>query len=80
MTSRDFAFWLQGLFELGEVVSLNEKQTELIKRHLSLVFVHDIDPSMGGKEQQEKLNAIHNGKPNSQFPDFNNNENVLLRC
>lgn len=80
MTSRDFAFWLQGLFELGEITSLNEKQTELIKRHLNLVFAHDIDPSMGGKEQQEKLNAIHSGKPNSQFPDFNNNENALMRC
>jgi hypothetical protein len=26
MTSRDFAYWLQGLFELSDVTTLNEKQ------------------------------------------------------
>ncbi len=80
MTSRDFAFWLQGLFELSDVTVLNEKQTELIKRHLSLVFVHDIDPSMGPKEQQEKLNNIHSGKQNNSFPDFGKDPEGIMRC
>jgi hypothetical protein len=62
MTSRDFCYWLQGLFELSEPVTLNEKQTDLIKRHLALVFIHEIDPSMSDDpEVQQKLQDIHDG-------------------
>lgn len=62
MTSRDFCFWLQGLFELGEVSALNEKQTTLIQRHLALVFEHEIDPSMSDDpEVQQRLQDIHDG-------------------
>jgi hypothetical protein len=46
MQSRDFAFWLQGLFELHpEVVTtgLTPHQTALVKQHLGLVFKHDAD-------------------------------------
>lgn len=60
MLARDFAYWLQGAFEVGQMTTLNEKQTQLIKNHLALVFVHDIDPSAGGPEVQDKLNEIHN--------------------
>jgi len=61
MTSRDFTFWLQGFFELTESNQLTERQVQLIKQHLNLVFIHDIDPSMGDESHQEKLNAIHDG-------------------
>ena len=61
MTSRDFAYWLQGLFELGDPTAFDEKQTELIKRHLALVFEHDIDPSAGSPHVQKKLSDIHDG-------------------
>lgn len=60
MLSRDFAYWLQGFFEISDAKSLDERQTEQIKKHLHLVFVHDIDPSMGDAAHQDKLNAIHN--------------------
>lgn len=63
MTSRDFCYWLQGLFELAETESLSAKQTELIKKHLNMVFVHEIDPSMGGKAHQKKLDQFHHGEP-----------------
>lgn len=60
MTSRDFCFWLQGLFELQPgLTELTEQQVTLIKRHLAMVFIHEIDPSMGGKGDQDKLNNIH---------------------
>ncbi len=59
MTSVGFAYWLQGYFELTNPKSINEEQTELIKRHLSLVFKHEIDPSMGDEKVQEELNKIH---------------------
>lgn len=73
MTSRDFCFWLQGFFELQEntvmqpgtiassnaYLTLDPKQLECIKRHLALVFKHEIDPSMGGPKLQSALDAIH---------------------
>lgn len=66
MTSRDFVYWIQGLFELADPKTLDEKQTELIKKHLNLVFFHEIDPSYGDKEHQGKLHSIHlNGTPGS---------------
>lgn len=46
MQSRDFVFWLQGLFELHpEVVTtgLTPHQTALVKQHLGLVFKHDAE-------------------------------------
>lgn len=63
MTARDFAYWLQGLFELGNPNALDEKQTDLVKRHLALVFIHDIDPKAGGPELQKILHEIHDGDP-----------------
>jgi hypothetical protein len=63
MTSRDFVFWLQGFFELQDPKTLDEKKTELIKKHLHLVFKHEIDPSYGDEEHQAELDAIHNPDP-----------------
>lgn len=57
LRSRDLAYWLQGLFELSDPKVLNEKQVSLIKKHLHLVFAHEIDPSFG--EDQEPLQEIH---------------------
>lgn len=71
MKSRDFCFWLQGYFELKDEGGhgLNKEQFEIVKKHLALVFKHEIDPSMGGKEHQKELNEIHS-----------NPENIILRC
>lgn len=60
MTSRDFAYWLQGFFEITESDVVTEHQVAMIKKHLNLVFVHEIDPSFGDDKHQEKLDAIHN--------------------
>lgn len=62
MTSRDFCYWLQGFFELREYDAmkgsgLNQDHVDMIKKHLSLVFKHEIDPSF---PNQDELNAIHN--------------------
>lgn len=75
MTSRDFAYWLQGFFEIQNPLEITEEQTEMIKKHLSLVFIHEIDPSMGDKKHQTKLNNVHNS------PLANNNKNeIKYRC
>jgi hypothetical protein len=57
MTSRDFCFWLQGLFEIANPQELNERATTQIKNHLNLVFKHEIDPSM--PDPTGDLQAIH---------------------
>lgn len=62
MKSVEFCYWLQGLFEVGEPEALNAKQTDLIKRHLAMVFVHEIDASYPADEKA-KLDAAHNGGP-----------------
>lgn len=80
MTSRDFAYWLQGFFEISKAKQITLEQTEQIKKHLNLVFAHEIDPSMGGKEHQNKLNAIHN-PPISPFGGYGKNDKgELMRC
>lgn len=44
MTSRDFCYWLMGSLELVEPEEgLNEKQTQILKNHLDMVFVHMVN-------------------------------------
>jgi len=59
MKSRDFAFWLQGFFEISGGNILTAQQVEMIKKHLALVFKHEIDPEAGSSEHQESLNHTH---------------------
>jgi len=63
MTSRDFCYWLQGYFELlsaghDNTSALTDEQGACIRKHLAMVFVHEIDPSFG--KDNEKLSEIHN--------------------
>jgi hypothetical protein len=64
MKSTEFAYWLQGFFELSESNTLSERQVGIIKNHLNLVFYHEIDPSYSADpERQETMQNIHDGKP-----------------
>jgi hypothetical protein len=76
MTSRDFAFWLQGFFEVSNAETINKEQTQVIKSHLNLVFKHEIDPSMGDEKHQSELNEIHSIKPNH----LGIGKDTILRC
>ena len=62
MTAREFCYWLQGHFELTNPTTIDENATSLIKAHLKMVFIHDIDPSYP-PEQQPALNEAHDGEP-----------------
>ena len=64
MTSKDFAYWLQGFFELSDAnAPLTEKQVQTIKNHLKLVFLHEIDPSYSDDPTVQKIfQNIHDGK------------------
>ena len=85
MTSVQFCYWLQGFFELSgdERIEFTASQVDLVKRHLSLVFVHDIDPAAGGPETQAVLNEIHNPPrpkpPRPKVPD-QVPPNMMIRC
>ncbi len=63
MQARDFCFWLKGYLEITQsaqaIDCLTSEQVEMIEKHLDLVFIHEIDPSMGGPEHQKKLNQVH---------------------
>lgn len=72
MTSRDFAYWLQGFFEIAKPEALTTEQTKMIKAHLNLVFKHEIDPSFGDQKHQDELNKIHHN-----IPDFSD---PMVRC
>lgn len=81
MKATEFCYWLQGLFELGSPVQLDARQTDLIKRHLAMVFLHDIDPSYP-EEEQAGLDAAHSGEPTKiakpgMRPDH---PDVRMRC
>lgn len=38
MSPQDFTFWLQGFLEIENPVALDERQTQIVKDHLKLVF------------------------------------------
>lgn len=78
MTSRDFAFWLQGYFEVAQPKQIGTNETLMIKRHLELVFKHEIDPSMGNEKHQQVLNEIHT--PSKWPSTFSNPDKQVLRC
>lgn len=67
MKSVEFCYWLQGMFELSEPKELSAEQTDLIKKHLAMVFVHEIDKSYPSS-QQEALNNLH--KPPTNEVNF----------
>lgn len=69
MTPDNFCYWLQGYFEIADPKSLSEKELEMIKNHLNLVFLHSIDPKATAhisdpkkaQSLQETLNTVHAG-------------------
>jgi hypothetical protein len=79
MKSTEFCYWLQGLFELANPQSLDARQTDLIKRHLNLVFKHEIDPSYPESQQQE-LNQIHAGHQTTGMQLNPSGVSELIRC
>ncbi len=65
MKSVEFCYWLQGYFELSPgLKELTVEQVECIKKHLNLVFYHEIDPSYSNAEELSKIHA----KPNLADP------------
>lgn len=74
MKARDFAYWLQGYFEMvtadGHDIHLTPGQAKVIQKHLALVFKHEIDPEAGDQQHQDQLNHIHGPSANG----------LVMRC
>jgi hypothetical protein len=81
MKSVEFCYWLQGFYEIAKPKQgLTQEQSEMIQKHLQLVFVHEIDPSYP-KDQQQLLNEIHNGpKPTNPIIGGTLPTGEKLRC
>jgi len=83
MRSRDFAYWLQGIFEGNDVKTLDETQVQSIKNHLKLVFLYDIDPSYTDNQiLQHIMQNVHDGKDpmdgiNASFKSKESNLDII---
>lgn len=93
MTSRDFVYFIQGMFELNDIKTLDETQVTTIKNHLKLVFLYDIDPSYtDNKILQHIMQNVHDGKDpmdgvsaklKNDWPDLSSTrptDDVRLKC
>lgn len=76
MKASEFCYWLQGYFEIeGQNATLTMEQCEVVRNHLGLVFVHDLDP----KQIADKLQAIHDGNEKPQIGGSGPNGEIY-RC
>ena len=80
MRSDQFVYWLQGYFELqGTNQVLTPEQVQIIKNHLKLVFLHEIDPSYSdNKVVQQIFQNIHDGK--QPLDGVNVKPTVIAKC
>lgn len=57
MNSESFCYWLQGCFEIHDLKTLDEKQTQIIKDHLNLVF-NKVTPERKGVDQDRYIETF----------------------
>jgi acyl-CoA-binding protein len=55
MTTEQFAYWMKGFFEISDSKKLTEKQVQIIKDHLDLVFTKVTPDRNGEKEGFKKI-------------------------
>jgi hypothetical protein len=79
MKSVEFCYWLQGLFELANPDSLTPEQTALVKKHLDMVFIHEIDPSYPAK-QQAALDGAHSKDLPAHLRPGGTTDGFVARC
>ena len=85
MSSREFCYWLMGFFEINDAglpgamkvdSGLIGERVDMIKRHLALVFKHEIDPSY---PNQDELNKIHEAADAMAHAKPNYSD-TIIRC
>lgn len=66
MTTRDFAYWLQGFFEISNTNKLTPNQVQEIKNHLQLVFKKET-PDIS---EYPLLDYLKDNLPKESFKDL----------
>lgn len=74
MTTEQFTYWLQGFFEISEDKKLNERQVQIIRDHLALVF-DKVTPDRSGPTLQD-LEVKKNVVPSGLFPKEDTNKAI----
>jgi len=79
MTPRDFAYWLQGYFEVSGNGEFTEKQTAIMKEHLHLVF------ALAEQKAKEETKSIISGgsggtTASTDFGPFSIAGDVTVSC
>lgn len=90
MNTVDFAYWLQGFYELSDTSEgITAKQAEIIQQHLHLVFLHCIDPVRDEESNAtpQEMNAVHQRPPvkpstpsSLSASSWHTNNDPLIRC
>lgn len=81
MRSTEFAYWLQGFFELSETNEITPRQVEIIKNHLKLVFYYDIDKSYNvDQKTSETMQSIHDGTHPIISPPKRKPGDLIVKC
>jgi hypothetical protein len=65
MKSQEFCYWLQGWLEMTGATEMTARQLEIMKKHLEMVFIHEIDPQY---PEKTKLDAAHSSLPAHLHP------------
>jgi len=59
MTPNEFCYWLMGYMELSENTDgFNEKQTQTLKNHLNMCFIHMVKEDGTLEDEKEIYEAI----------------------
>jgi len=68
MLPEQFTFWLNGFFEISDTNNLSEKQVQIIRDHLNLVFNKVTPKSSKTSNYSEFFDSIM--KPSNSKPDI----------
>ena len=61
MNAQEFCYFLQGVFEIADLKSLDETQTQIVKDHLQLVF-NKITPDRRHISIEDQIGIPKDGK------------------
>jgi len=67
MSPEQFTFWLNGFFEISDTNNLSEKQVQIIRDHLNLVF-NKVTPKSSKTSNYLLNDSIM--KPSNSKPDI----------
>lgn len=69
MNPRDFCMWLHGFFEIAGTNKLTEKQVEMVKTHLDLMFKQPMVSFATTSDEMSALSPLTSG-PISGAPEI----------